>query len=82
MDAKMKRSTHMEKRIERAVEIIQKVRWMGRVNGVLETERGTVIWKSMGLPAVNFAVEVSWKGTTEEARCGTKTSGQEHTGSE
>ena len=59
MDAKMKGNTHMEKRIEKAVEANQKVEWMGRVNIVMETKRGTVIWESMGLPAVNFAVEVS-----------------------
>ena len=38
MDAKLKGSTHMEKRIEGAVEASQKVEWMGRVNGVMETE--------------------------------------------
>ena len=43
MDAKLKGSTHMEKRIERAVEANQRVGWMGRVNGVMETERGTAI---------------------------------------
>ena len=85
MDAKLKGSTHMEKRIERAVEANQRVGWMGRVNGVMETERGAAILESMGLPAVNFAVEVSWKGTkaqhAEEAGCGSGASGQEDTGS-
>ena len=38
MDAKLKGSTHMEKRIERAVGANQRVGWMGRVNGVIETE--------------------------------------------
>ena len=37
MDAKLKRNAHMEKRIERAVEANQRVGWMGRVNGVMET---------------------------------------------
>ena len=68
MDAKLKGSTHMEKRIERAVEANQRVGWMGRVNGVMETERGAAIWESMGLPAVNFAVEVSWKGTKAQQK--------------
>ena len=58
----------MKKRIERAVEANQRVGWMGRVNGVMETERGAAIWESMGLPAVNFAVEVSWKGTKEQQK--------------
>ena len=56
IDTKLKGSTHMKKRIERAVEANQRVGWMGRVNRVMETERGAAIWKSMGLPAVNFAV--------------------------
>ena len=60
MDAKLKGSTHMEKRIERAVEANQRLGWMGRVNGVMEAERGAAIWESMGLPAANFAIEVSW----------------------
>ena len=47
----------MEKRIERAVE---REGWMGRVNKVMETEQGTAKWESMGLPTVNFPVEVSW----------------------
>ena len=68
MDAKLKGSTHMEKRIERAVEANQRVGWMGRVNGVMETERGAAIWESMGLPAVNFAVEVSWKSTKAQQK--------------
>ena len=38
MDAKLKESTHMEKTIERAVGANQRVGWMGRVNGVIETE--------------------------------------------
>ena len=53
MDAKLKGNTHMEKRIERAVEANQRVGWMG---------------KSMGLPTVNFAVEVSWKGTKAQQK--------------
>ena len=52
MDSKLKGSTHVEKRIERAVEANQRVGWMGRVNGVMETERGAAIWESMGLLAV------------------------------
>ena len=35
---------------------------------MIETERGTVIWESMGLPGMNFAVEVSWKGTKAQQR--------------
>ena len=68
MDAKLKGSTHMEKRTERAVEANQRVGWMGRVNGVMETERGAAIWESMGLPAVNFGVEISWKGTKAQQK--------------
>ena len=41
---------------------------MGRVNGVMETERGAAIWESMGLPTVNFAAEVSWKGTKAQQK--------------
>ena len=40
MDAKLKGSTHIEKRIERAVETNQRVGWMERV---METERGAAI---------------------------------------
>ena len=58
----------MEKRIERALEANQRVGWMGRVNGVMETERGAAIWEPMGLPAVNFAVEVSRKGTKAQQK--------------
>ena len=47
MDAKLKGSAHMEKRIERALEANQRVGWMGRVNGVMETEQGAAIWESM-----------------------------------
>ncbi len=68
MDAKLKGKTHMEKRIERAEEAKQRVGWMGRVNGVMETERGAVIWETMGLPTVNFATEVSWKGTKSQQK--------------
>ena len=69
MDAKLKGSTHMEKRIERAVEANQRVGWMGRVNGVMRLSEGLpCIWESMGLPAVNFAVEVSWKGTKAQQK--------------
>ncbi len=68
LDSKLKRNTHMEKRIERAEEAKQRVGWMGRVNGVMETERGAVIWETMGLPAVNFATEVSWKGTKSQRK--------------
>ena len=51
-----------------------------------QAKRGAAIWESMGLLAVNFAVEVSRKetkaqGTTEETGCSTGTSGQENTGS-
>ena len=55
MDAKLKGNTHMhmEKRIERAV---------------METERGAAIWESMGLPTVNFAVEVRWMGTKAQQK--------------
>ena len=34
----------------------------------METERGAAIWESMGLPAVNFAAEVSWKGTKAQQK--------------
>ena len=68
MDSKLKGSTHMEKRVERAEEVNQRVGWMGRVNGVMEIERGAIIWESMGLPAVNYAAEVSWKGTKAQQR--------------
>ena len=61
MDAKLKGNTH-------AVEANQRVGWIGRVNGVMETERGAAIWESMGLPTVNFAVEVSWKGTKAQQK--------------
>ena len=40
MDAKLKGSTHMEKRIERAVEANQRVGWMGRVNRVMRLSEG------------------------------------------
>ena len=68
IDAILKGSRHMEKRTERAVEANQRVGWMGRVNGVMETERGAAIWESMGLPAVNFGVEISWKGTKAQQK--------------
>jgi len=58
----------MEERIERGVEANQRVGWMGRVNGVMETERGGAIWEYMSLPAVNFAAEVSWKGTKAQQK--------------
>ena len=61
MEAKLKGSTHMEKRIERAGEANQGVGWMERVNGVMESELRAAIWEPMGLPTVNFAVKVSWK---------------------
>ena len=35
---------------------------------MMETEQGAAIWESMGLPTVNFAVEVSWKGTKAQQK--------------
>ena len=61
VDDKLKGNVHLEKRIEKAV-LKQRVGWMGRVNGVMETERGAVGWEMMGLPNVNYAAEVRWNG--------------------
>ena len=37
--------------------------WLGRVNGVMEVERGRAIWELMGLPAVCYGDEVQLVGT-------------------
>ena len=44
MDSRLKGNTDMEKKIEMEEEAKQRVRWMGRVNGTMETERGAAIW--------------------------------------
>ena len=48
---------------EEGGEVRQLVGWLGRVNGVMEVERGRAIWELVGLPAVCYGDEVRWAGT-------------------
>ncbi len=62
MDAKLKGHVHLEK-------ILQKWPTESGINGKSEeTERGVFIWEAMGLPAVNYAAEVRWKGNKAQQK--------------
>ena len=54
---------HLEWMLKKAEEVRQLVGWLGRVNGVMEVERGRAIWELMGLPAVCYGDEVRWAGS-------------------
>ena len=48
--------------MEKAEEWIGKVEWMSKVNGLMEVERGRLVWELLGRPTVEHAGEVWWTG--------------------
>ena len=62
-DVQLRGKVHLEWMLKKAEEVRQLVGWLGRVNGVMEVERGRAIWELMGLPAVCYGDEVRWAGS-------------------
>ena len=46
---------HLEQMVEKAQEWIGKVEWMSKVNGLMQVERGRLVWELLGTPAVEHA---------------------------
>ena len=48
--------------VNKAEELVGKVMWVSRVNGLEEVDRGQMVWELMGRPSVEHAAEVWWSG--------------------
>ena len=56
-DDKLKGNMHLEKMVERAEEWAGKLQWMSKVDGVMNVERGGLIWELLARPAFEHAAE-------------------------
>ncbi len=64
--------------MEKAEEWVGKIKWMSRVDGEMEVERGRLIWELLARPSLEHAAEVWWPGS--KAMCRKLEAAQEKVG--
>ena len=62
VDKMLRGNIQLEKMADKGRRVDWKGEWMSRVNGLVEVDRGRMLWELLARPSMEYAAEVWWTG--------------------